>query len=57
MSCKPYANDWKRLDEHTEFSESANLYYHRGRVYCPQSASHNGIIGAGRQLADMLKSV
>ena len=55
MPTKPYASDWVRLDEHTEYSTSLQLYWHKGLVYDQLSASHNGIIGAGADLARIIK--
>ena len=55
MPNKPYASDWVRLNEHTEYSPSLQLYWHKGRVYDQLSASHNGIIGAGADLARIIK--
>ena len=55
MPTKPYASDWVRLNEHTEYSPSLQLYWHKGRVYDQLSASHNGIIGTGAALARIIK--
>ena len=55
MPTKPYASDWVRLNEHTEYSPSLQLYWHKCRVYDQLSASHNGIIGAGADLARIIK--
>lgn len=55
MPNKPYASDWVRLNEHTEYSPSLQLYWHKCRVYDQLSASHNGIIGAGAALARIIK--
>ena len=55
MPKKPYATDWVRLNEHTEYSPHLQLYWHKGRVYDQLSASHNGIIGTGADLARIIK--
>ena len=55
MPNKPYASDWVRLNEHTEYSPSLQLYWHKCHVYDQLSASHNGIIGAGADLVRIIK--
>lgn len=37
------------------FCKQRNLYWKDGTVYCELSARHNGLIGAGAQLKQMLK--
>ena len=56
MPTKPYASDWVHLNEHTEYSTSLQLYWHKGRVYDQLSASHNGIIGAGAAFLTLIWS-
>ena len=55
MQNKPYADDWQTLDTDLEYSPSLQLYWHKGKVYDQLSASHNGIIGAGADLARIIK--
>lgn len=54
-SRKPSAGDWVRLDEDTEYSKYLNLYWHKQRAYDELSAKHNGIIGTGRLLKQIIK--
>jgi hypothetical protein len=51
---KPYAPDWKELHPGVQYSEECDLYYANKRVYCELSARHNGIIGTGHKLKEML---
>ena len=54
---KPYAKDWKHIRPDLEFSVSKQLYWYKGRVYDQLSASHNGIVGVGHQLRELIKKV
>ena len=55
MSKKPYANDWVTVYEGLQYSETRKLYWYRGRVYDHRSAAHNGLIGAGYVLKEVIK--
>lgn len=52
---KPIANDWERINERTEYSEFLNVFWANGKVYDNRSAVHNGIVGPGAQLKQILK--
>ena len=52
---KPYADDWVKVRDDLEYSPRLQLYWHKGRVYDQLSASHNGIIGAGHQLKEVIR--
>ena len=52
---KPYANDWEKIRDDLEYSPSLKLYWYKGRVYDQLSASHNGIVGAGHQLREIIR--
>ena len=52
---KPYASDWKKINEDTEYSEELDRYWRKGRLYDELSASHNGIIGVGKIFKELLK--
>lgn len=52
---KPYARDWKFHSPDVEYSEDLGLFYHNFRVYCELSAHHNGIIGEGAKLKELIK--
>lgn len=52
---KPYASDWAYLCHGVEYSQELDLYWFEGRVYDERSARHNGIIGAGRDLRQIIK--
>lgn len=52
---RPYASDWEDVGEGIQHSPSLELWWRGGKVYDRASAQHNGIIGLGRDLADMLK--
>jgi len=54
---KPYSDDWKEVRNHpgVEYSEHLDLFYTNGRIYDALSAAHNGIIGIGRILRDIIK--
>jgi len=52
---KPYADDWEQIRPDLQYSKSKDLYWHNGKVYDQLSASHNGIIGAGFQLKEVIK--
>jgi len=52
---KPYATDWKVINEGLEYSEEKDLYWYKGRVYDELSANHNGIIGMGAVLKQSIK--
>ena len=56
MSRKPVAPDWVNVGDNTEFSRSLNLWYKNGVVYDERSAIHNGIIGLGRTLKEIIKN-
>ena len=57
LNNRPYARDWTRINNDLEFSSTLQLYYYKGRVYDQLSASHNGIVGAGAQLKDLIKRI
>jgi len=52
---KPYATDWKIVRPGLEYSKDLDLYYEKGYIYDALSATHNGIIGLGRILKDIIK--
>lgn len=49
-----HTKDWVRVNKDTEYSKEYDLYWHKGRSYCPLSASHNGIVGVGAKFKDLL---
>lgn len=49
-----HTKDWVRVNKDTEYSKEYDLYWHKGRSYCPLSASHNGIVGVGAKFKDIL---
>lgn len=51
---KPYADDWVEISPTVEYSAHHNVYWHAGRVYCELSARHNGIIGPGAKLKEII---
>jgi len=55
MAKKPYAQDWTIIRDDLEFSSTLQLYYYKGRVYDQRSAAHNGIVGAGYRLKEIIK--
>jgi len=55
MSQKPYADDWKKISPNVEYSKTENLYWSNKTVYDELSANHNGIIGAGAHLRNIIK--
>jgi len=52
---KPYATDWVEVSPLVEYSKQCDLYWHAGVVYDELSARHNGIIGLGAQLKEIIK--
>lgn len=53
---RKFAPDWETLpDSEVQYSKSLDLYYLNGRHYDELSASHNGIIGTGAQLRNILR--
>ena len=54
---KPYATDWKPVygNDSVEYSQELRLYWKDGKVYDQLSASHNGIIGLGQRLRDLIR--
>jgi hypothetical protein len=53
---KPYASDWKVINyAGVQYSESLDRYWYRDRIYDERSANHNGLIGMGAQLKDLIK--
>lgn len=57
MSKKPFAEDWQEIHKGLEYSESKDLYWHKGQVYDELSASHNGLIGLGAVLKSRIKQI
>jgi len=53
---KPYADDWKVVSKGVEKSKSLGLYFKDGKVYDERSASHNGIIGLGVTLREIVEN-
>lgn len=45
---------YTHLGEGLYYCENMNLYWEGGRVYDERSAQHNGIIGAGKQLKEII---
>ena len=37
------------------YCKQKNLYWKNGTAYCPLSATHNGLIGGGAQLKQIIK--
>ena len=52
---KPHAIDWKEVRPGVEHSKQLQLYYYMNSVYDELSASHNGLIGPGFVLKEVLK--
>ncbi len=52
---RPFASDWEVSDASgLAYSPSLKLYWLDGRAYDHQSAEHNGLIGAGAKLRQVL---
>lgn len=54
---KHYATDWKEISPGVEYSKELDLYYYKDRIYDALSAAHNGIIGVGRILRNVIKEM
>jgi hypothetical protein len=56
---KPYAQDWKivHAGESLEYSAQLMLYWKDGMVYDYRSAAHNGLVGKGKQLTEIIRSI
>jgi len=52
---KPYTTDWIETSPLVEYSKQCGLYWHAGVAYDELSAIHNGIIGPGAQLKEIIK--
>jgi hypothetical protein len=60
---KPYADDWRAVGLHVhsgtaypvEYSKHLKLYWWRSLAYDERSANHNGIIGTGNSLQQMIQ--
>jgi len=52
---KPYATNWKKVKPDVQYSEELELYWYKDSIYNALSAAHNGIIGIGRILRDIIK--
>ena len=55
MSNRPYSNDWESYSDNVDYSPRLGLYWSNGTIYDELSASHNGIIGMGAQLKQVIK--
>ena len=44
-----------QVSEDVWYCEKLDLYWHYGVVYSPDSAAHNGIIGMGAQLKEIIQ--
>lgn len=53
---KPYASDWVTLRKGLEHSTHLELYWCNNKVYDELSASHNGLIGLGHQLKEVINA-
>lgn len=47
--------DWEDYSPGVEYSPSTKLYWANGKGYDELSAYHNGIIGLGAQLKEIIK--
>ena len=54
MSKRKYAKDWQKISDKLSYSIELGLYYYCGQHYDERSARHNGLIGAGTQLKEVL---
>ena len=52
---KPYSDDWENIRPDLQYSKHLDLYWYKGKVYDQLSASHNGIIGLGYVLKQVIK--
>lgn len=52
---RSYAPDWTWINDELQYSRVLDLYYYKGKHYCPISAAHNGLIGPGTELKDLIK--
>lgn len=55
---RPYADDWQRIHEDLLHSPSLGMWFvvSTQRNYDETSAQHNGIIGQGARLKELLKN-
>ena len=53
---RPYASDWISIREGLYYSDESKLYWDSksNTVYDERSAKHNGLIGIGAALRDMI---
>ncbi len=54
---KPYASDWEKINDETEYSAELDRYWRKGRLYDELSARHNGIISFGKVFKELVKNV
>lgn len=47
--------DSEEISEGLWYCKQRNLYWKDGTVYCERSASHNGLIGFGAKLKQVIK--
>jgi hypothetical protein len=59
MAQQPYAEDWTPVGPGLVHSPKQDLWYdhNKQRVYDRRSAMHNGIIGIGAQLKEVISEV
>lgn len=55
MSNKPYASDWEEIGNGVQYSAELKRWFKDDTTYDERSAIHNGIIGAGAELRNILK--
>ena len=57
MAKKPFARDWVHVAAEVVYSKELNLWYNQKTqtAYDETSARHNGIIGLGKQLKEMIQ--
>lgn len=52
---RPYADDWRDCGRGLQYSPTLDRWFKDGIVYDRRSAEHNGLIGPGRDLLDILE--
>ena len=49
-----FASDWKEISTDVWYSKELDVYYYNGMHYDERSARHNGLIGKGKLLKDLI---
>lgn len=52
---QPHATDWTTIAQDLQYSKKLDRYWYKGRIYDERSANHNGIIGMGARLKEIIQ--